>query len=192
MDWENVKESCLRCTECPLCDTRTNVVFGQGNPKADVMFVGEGPGENEDIQALPFVGRSGKLLDSMLGEVGFFRESNIYIANIVKCRPPLNRDPFPEEQEKCIRWLRSQFLLIRPKIVVALGRIAASRIVDPCIKITRDHGKFVYKKGTWFMATLHPAAILRNPGHKEAVKHDLELLKNKLIDIQESLSCIVF
>ena len=182
-EWETLKNECLKCKKCRLCETRTNVVFGYGNPLAEVMFVGEGPGEQEDIQGKPFVGRSGKLLDKMLSEIGLSREENIYIANIVKCRPPKNRDPLPEEQEMCINWLRNQTALLKPKLIVAVGRIAAMKIIDDKIKITKDHGKF-YKKGNiLFMPTIHPAAILRNPKQKILVEEDFLNLKQKIEEI---------
>ena len=149
--WEELKINCIKCEKCALCNERTNVVFGYGNENAEVMFIGEGPGENEDLQGKPFVGRSGRLLDSLLAEVDLFREKNIYIANIVKCRPPKNRDPLPSEQEACINWLRNQVAIMKPKIIVAVGRIAAMKIIDPTIKITKDHGKFYKKKKTWLM-----------------------------------------
>ena len=181
--WDNLKSECLNCQKCDLCKTRTNVVFGYGNPKAEVMFVGEGPGEQEDLQGKPFVGRSGKLLDSMLAEVGLYREKNIYVGNIVKCRPPKNRDPLPEEQECCINWLRNQVFFLKPKIIVAVGRIAALRIIDPNIRITKDHGIFYKKKKIWMMPTIHPAAILRNPNQKVLVEEDFKNLKNKILEI---------
>ncbi len=181
--WENLKSDCIKCTKCPLCQTRTNVVFGYGNPNAEVMFIGEGPGEQEDLQGKPFVGRSGKLLDSMLEQIGLSREKNIYIANIVKCRPPKNRDPLPEEQELCINWLRNQTLFLKPKIIVAVGRIAAMKIIDPNIKITRDHGNFYQKKKILMMPTIHPAAILRNPNQKVLVEEDFNNLKLKIQEI---------
>ncbi len=181
--WETLKNECMNCKKCKLCETRTNVVFGYGNANAEVMFVGEGPGEQEDLQGKPFVGRSGKLLDSMLGEVGLSREKNIYIGNIVKCRPPKNRDPLPEEQECCINWLRNQVAILKPKIIVAVGRISAMKIIDPNIKITKDHGKFYKKKKTWMMPTIHPAAILRNPNQKPLVEEDFKNLKNKILEI---------
>lgn len=182
-EWETLKNDCLKCKKCRLCETRTNVVFGYGNPLAEVMLVGEGPGEQEDIQGKPFVGRSGKLLDKMLLEIGLSREENIYIANIVKCRPPKNRDPLPEEQEMCIDWLRNQTALLKPKLIVAVGRIAAMKIIDDKIKITKDHGKF-YKKGNiLFMPTIHPAAILRNPKQKILVEEDFLNLKQKIEEI---------
>ncbi len=181
--WDALKSECLNCQKCDLCKTRTNVVFGYGNPKSEVMFVGEGPGEQEDLQGKPFVGRSGKLLDSMLAEVGLYREKNIYIGNIVKCRPPKNRDPLPEEQECCINWLRNQVFFLKPKIIVAVGRIAALRIIDPNIRITKDHGIFYKKKKIWMMPTIHPAAILRNPNQKVLVEEDFKNLKNKILEI---------
>lgn len=182
-NFEELKSACLDCRKCGLCETRHNVVFGVGNPNAKVMFVGEGPGENEDLQGEPFVGRAGKLLDTMLDAVDLSRDRNIYIANIVKCRPPKNRDPLPDEQEACIGWLRNQFALMRPKIVVCLGRIAGMKIMDPNLKITRQHGQFVDKKGTLMMATLHPAALLRNPSQKPDAFNDYLLLRDKIMEV---------
>ena len=182
-EWETLKKDCLKCTKCGLCKTRTNVVFGYGNPLSEVMFIGEGPGEQEDLQGKPFVGRSGKLLDKMLAEIGLSREENIYIANIVKCRPPKNRDPLPEEQEMCIDWLRNQTALLKPKIIVAVGRIAAMKIIDENIKITKDHGKFYKKKNVLFMPTIHPAAVLRNPKQRALVEEDFLNLKQKIEEI---------
>ena len=182
-EWETLKNDCLKCKKCGLCETRTNVVFGYGNPLSEVMFIGEGPGEQEDLQGKPFVGRSGKLLDKMLAEIGLGREENIYIANIVKCRPPKNRDPLPEEQEMCIDWLRNQTALLNPKIIVAVGRIAAMKIIDDKIKITKDHGRFYNKKNILFMPTIHPAAVLRNPKQKVLVEEDFRNLKQKIEEI---------
>ena len=129
MDMDTLKAECLACTRCELCATRTNVVFGQGVPDAEVLFVGEGPGQSEDEQGLPFVGRSGQLLDKYLFAIDLDRSKNCYIANIVKCRPPQNRDPLPAESEACMPWLREQFRLLQPKIVVCLGRIADRKSV---------------------------------------------------------------
>ena len=134
-EFSKLREECLKCQKCGLCSTRTNVVFGTGVDNAEVMFIGEGPGENEDLQGEPFVGRGGQLLDKMLAAVDLDRKKNIYIANIVKCRPPQNRDPLPEEQEQCIQWLRQQFKILRPKIIVCLGRIAAAKIIKPDFKL---------------------------------------------------------
>ena len=183
-NFEELKENCLNCRKCGLCETRTNVVVGVGNPRAKVLFIGEGPGENEDLQGEPFVGRGGQLLDKMLAAVDLDRKTNIYIANIVKCRPPKNRDPLPEEQEACIEWLRNQVALIRPKIIVCLGRIAAMRIIKPDMKITKEHGQFFEKNGILMMATLHPAALLRNPNQKPAAFEDFLKLREKIDELQ--------
>ncbi|MDR1467109.1 MAG: uracil-DNA glycosylase [Oscillospiraceae bacterium] len=171
---------CLNCTKCELCKTRKNVVLGVGNEESQIMFVGEGPGEKEDLTGEPFVGRAGKLLDKMLEYVDLSREKNIYIANIVKCRPPKNRDPFDTEQEACIDWLRNQILLIRPRLVVCLGRVAARRIIKNDFKITKEHG-ILYKKGNiFFMATFHPSALLRSPQNKPAAFEDFLKIKEKI------------
>ena len=183
MDFESLKQECLACRKCGLCETRHNVVFGMGSPTAEVMFIGEGPGQNEDEQGLPFVGRSGKLLDQYLEAVDLSRDKNVFIANIVKCRPPQNRDPLPEEWDACLPWLREQFRLIRPKIVVCLGRIAAQRLIDPKFSVTRDHGLFFEKNGVWFMATLHPAALLRNPKQKPMAFGDFVALREKISQV---------
>ena len=183
-NFEELRENCLNCRRCGLCETRTNVVVGVGNPRSKVMFIGEGPGENEDLQGEPFVGRGGQLLDKMLAAVDLDRKTNVYIANIVKCRPPQNRDPLPEEQEACIGWLRNQVALIRPKIIVCLGRIAAMRIIKPDMKITREHGQFFEKNGTLMMATLHPAALLRNPNQKPAAFEDFLKLREKVDELR--------
>ena len=123
--WEELRQECLNCRKCGLCQTRTNVVFGVGKEDAEVMFIGEGPGQQEDLKGEPFVGRSGQLLDKLMATVDLFRDKNIYIANTVKCRPPQNRDPLPEEQEACSAWLDRQIALMRPKIIVCVGRISA-------------------------------------------------------------------
>lgn len=183
MDFETLKQECLTCRKCGLCEMRHNVVFGMGSPTAEVMFIGEGPGQNEDEQGLPFVGRSGKLLDQYLEAVDLSRDKNVFIANIVKCRPPQNRDPLPEEWDACLPWLREQFRLIRPKIVVCLGRIAAQRLIDPKFSVTRDHGLFFEKNGVWFMATLHPAALLRNPKQKPMAFGDFVALREKISQV---------
>lgn len=184
-NFDELEALCKQCDKCKLCKTRTNVVFGVGNRNADVMFVGEGPGENEDLQGEPFVGRGGQLLDKMLKAVDLDRNKNIYIANIVKCRPPKNRDPEPEEQEACINWLRNQVKLVNPKIIVCLGRIAAAKIIKPDIKITKEHGIFFQKGNMLFMGTLHPAALLRNPNNKPAAFEDFLKLREKM----EELGC---
>lgn len=159
------------------------MVFGIGNENADVMFIGEGPGENEDLQGEPFVGRAGQLLDKMLCAVDLDRNQNIYIANIVKCRPPKNRDPKPEEQEQCIDWLRNQVKIIKPKIIVCLGRIAAMKLIKPDFKITKEHGQFFKKGNIEMMAMFHPAAILRDPTKKPDAFKDFIILREKIKQI---------
>lgn len=181
--WEALENECKNCTKCDLCKTRHNVVFGVGNPQAEVMFIGEGPGENEDLQAQPFVGRAGKLLDKLLYAVDLDRNKNIYIANIVKCRPPKNRDPFQDEQIECMQWLREQTKLIRPKIIVCLGRIAGMKIIKPDLKITKEHGVFLEKGGMHIMAMYHPAAILRNPNQMEEALKDFITLREKIKEV---------
>ncbi|GKI15754.1 hypothetical protein CE91St44_22390 [Oscillospiraceae bacterium] len=183
MDFEALKQECLVCRRCGLCETRTNVVFGMGSPTAEVMFIGEGPGRNEDEQGLPFVGRSGKLLDQYLEAVDLSRDKNVFIGNIVKCRPPENRDPLPEEWDACLPWLREQFKFIRPKIVVCLGRIAAQRLIRPDFSVTKEHGQFEEKNGVLFTATLHPAALLRNPTQKPLAFADYVALREKILEV---------
>ena len=183
MEIEALQQECLACRRCGLCDTRTNVVFGQGATTAEIMFVGEGPGASEDEQGLPFVGKSGQLLDHYLEAVDLSRDKNVYIANIVKCRPPQNRDPLPEESAACMPWLRRQFQIIRPKIVVCLGRVAAQQMIEPGFSVSRDHGKFFDKQGTLFMATYHPAALLRYPVNKPAVFGDFVNLREKITQV---------
>lgn len=161
LNWESLQTACLSCTSCPLSQTRHNVVFGVGPQDAEVMFVGEGPGENEDLQGEPFVGAAGKFLDEMLSIIDLGRE-NCYITNIVKCRPPRNRDPMQTEQDACIGFLRAQTKLIQPKIIVCLGRIAAMRLIRPDFKISCEHGQFTEKGGILFTALYHPSALLRD------------------------------
>ena len=182
-NFEELRENCLNCQKCELCQTRHNVVVGVGNPEAKVMFIGEGPGENEDLQGEPFVGRGGKLLDKMLNAVDLDRNKNIYIANIVKCRPPKNRDPKPEEQEQCIGWLRNQVKLINPKIIVCLGRISAQKLIKEDLRITKEHGIFFEKGSFLMMPMFHPAAILRNPNQKPEAFADFLKLQEKIKEI---------
>ena len=180
--WQELKDACAHCFGCRLCNTRTNVVFGVGRKDADIMFIGEGPGEQEDLQGEPFVGAAGKFLDDMLGIIDVNR-TNCYIANIVKCRPPQNRDPQPDEQDVCIEWLREQVRVLRPKVIVCLGRIAAQRLIDPEFRVTREHGQFIDKKGTLMMGTFHPAALLRNPKQKPDAFDDFLALRNVLVEL---------
>ena len=183
MDWDTLKAECLACRRCELCTDRTHVVFGQGTQTAEVLFVGEGPGQSEDEQGLPFVGRSGQLLDKYLFAIDLDRSKNCYIANIVKCRPPQNRDPLNTEQDACIGYLRNQAALIRPKIIVCLGRIAAMRIIKEDFKITKEHGQWFEKSGVQMMALFHPAAILRDPRRRPETFEDLKKLQAKIQEI---------
>ncbi len=178
-----LREQCLRCTACPLSETRTKVVFGVGVPDAEVMFIGEGPGEQEDQTGEPFVGRAGQLLDKFLQHIDLDRNKNIYIANMVKCRPPRNRDPQPEEMEQCIGYLRNQVYLLRPKIIVCLGRVAAIRLIKEDFKVTREHGQFFQSGSTWMMGTFHPAALLRNASQKPAALEDFVRLREKIQEV---------
>ena len=180
VSWDELEAACRNCTKCSLHETRTNVVFGVGNRDTDVLFVGEGPGESEDLKGEPFVGRAGALLDDMLKIIDLDRAKNIYIANIVKCRPPKNRDPLNTEREACLDWLRAQYLLIRPKIVVCLGRIAAAELIGGDFKITRDHGKWYEKDGAKFMALFHPAALLRDPNRRPETFVDLKEIERAI------------
>ncbi len=180
--WEELREECLGCRRCALAETRTHVVFGDGNPQTEIMFIGEGPGENEDLQGIPFVGRGGKLLDDMLEIINLDR-TKYYIANIVKCRPPHNRDPLAIEQEACIDYLRNQVALIRPKIIVCLGRVAAMKLIREDFKITKEHGQWTEKAGVWMTAFYHPAAILRDPRKRPETFSDLKSLQAKMQEV---------
>ena len=185
MDISELQADCLQCRRCPLCAERRHVVFGQGVPNAEVLFIGEGPGAQEDEQGLPFVGRSGQLLDHYLEAIDLSRETNVYIANIVKCRPPQNRDPLPEESQACMPWLRQQFQCIRPKIVVCLGRVAAQRMIRTDFSVTKEHGTFIEKNGVYFMGTFHPAALLRQPQNKPEAFADFVALRDKINEVCE-------
>ena len=181
-NWEALQAECMDCRKCALAETRHNVVFGSGNPNAEVMFIGEGPGEQEDLKGEPFVGRAGKLLDDMLEIIDLDR-SKIYITNMVKCRPPQNRDPLNVEVEACISYLRNQVALLRPKIIVCLGRIAAMRLIREDFKITKEHGQWFEKAGVQMMAIYHPAALLRDPRKRPETFEDLKVLQAKIREI---------
>ena len=183
LDWENLKRVCGECTRCGLCETRHNVVFGVGREDADIMFVGEGPGEQEDLKGEPFVGPAGKLLDDMLSIIDLDRHNNCYIANIVKCRPPRNRDPLETEQDSCIGYLRNQVALVKPKIIVCLGRIAAKRLIDEDYRITRQHGQWVQKGDIWMTAIYHPSALLRDVGKRPETFDDLLSIRAKIKEL---------
>ena len=181
-NWDQLQAECMACRRCDLADTRHNVVFGEGARQAEVMFIGEGPGEQEDLTGRPFVGRAGQLLDDMLEMIDLDR-TKVYIANMVKCRPPGNRDPLNVEQEACIGYLRNQTALVRPKIIVCLGRIAAMRLMKSDFKITREHGQWVQKAGVWMMAMFHPSALLRDPSKRPESFVDLKTLQAKIREI---------
>lgn len=180
--WEILIDECNTCSACELSKTRTNCVFGAGNKCADVLFIGEAPGDNEDKQGVPFVGRAGKLLDAYLSEVGIPRES-VYIANILKCRPPKNRDPLPFEEDKCIGFLRRQIALIDPKVIVCLGRISAKRIIKSDFKITSEHGVWFERDGHLITAVYHPALLLRDPRKKDDMLIDMKEIKRKIDEL---------
>ena len=183
LNWNELEQACLSCQKCPLAETRHKVAFGVGPRDAEVMLIGEGPGENEDLQGEPFVGRGGQLLDEMLEIIDLDRKTNVYIANIVKCRPPQNRDPLNTEQDACIGYLRNQVALIRPKIILCLGRISAMRLIKEDFKITKEHGQWFEKAGVQMMALFHPAAILRDPRRRPETFEDLKKVQAKIREI---------
>ncbi len=184
MNLDELAKACGDCHQCPLGDTRTNLVFGTGNQNARLMFVGEAPGEKEDLSGVPFVGAAGKLLDRFLEAVDIPREE-IYIANILKCRPPKNRDPFPAEEDACIGWLREQVRIISPEIIVCLGRISAMRLIKPDFKITKEHGVWFERNGWKMCAVYHPSALLRDPRKKEDMLTDMKAIKAALDHLAE-------
>ena len=181
-DWDALYEECIHCQKCGLAETRTNVVFGEGARDAEVMFIGEGPGEQEDRTGRPFVGRAGQLLDDMLAMIDLKREK-VFIGNMVKCRPPQNRDPLNIEQEACIGYLRNQVALLKPKIIVCLGRIAAMKLIKEDFKITREHGQWIEKAGVWMMAMYPPSALLRDPRKRPESFEDLKSLQAKIREV---------
>ncbi len=184
-NWEELESTCKVCTGCTLCQTRHNVVFGVGNRSADIMFIGEGPGEQEDLQGIPFVGPAGQLLDQMLSIIDIDR-TNCYIANIVKCRPPRNRDPEEGEQDACIEYLRNQIALVNPKVIVCLGRIAAKRLIDADFRITRDHGTWKQMGESWVTAIYHPSALLRDLNKRPETFDDLLSIREKLSKLRQA------
>jgi len=179
MTWNELQNACEKCKKCGLYLERNKNVFGSGDKSARLMFIGEGPGAQEDAEGLPFVGRAGKLLDSMLASVGMDREQ-VYIANIVKCRPPKNRDPLPEEAEACIPWLFEQIEMINPDIIVCLGRIAAYRLIRSDYKISAEHGTWGEFRGRKITAIFHPAALLRDPSKRGDTFEDLRKIEDEL------------
>ena len=178
--YEELKNFVDHCGRCPLAQTRNQAVMGRGSLRSPVLFIAEGPGRNEDRDGTPFTGPSGQVFDRLLGEIGMTRE-DVYITNIVKCHPPGNRDPKPEEQEACIPYLKYETLLLRPKMIVCLGRVAAQRIIRPDFRITREHGSFLLRKGVWLTAVYHPSAILRDDTKYPETAADFRAIKEKLM-----------
>ena len=181
-NWNDLEKSILNCQKCKLCKTRKNIVFGTGNKSADIMFIGEGPGADEDMQGEPFVGRAGKLMNMAFMALGIQRQ-DVYIANVVKCRPPFNRNPEHGEEEACLDYLRNQVILVKPKIIVLLGSVALKNILGKEYGITTSRGKWVEKKGIYYMPTWHPAALLRDETKKIQFINDLILVTQKISEI---------
>lgn len=182
---DEIRKECEGCRKCSLAETRTNVVFGVGNPHADIMFVGEAPGEKEDLSGIPFVGAAGKLFDKYLVAVGIPREE-VYIANMLKCRPPKNRDPKPEEQDLCIEYLREQVRAVSPKLIVCLGRISAMRLIKPDFRITAEHGIWFERGAFSICAVYHPSALLRDPRKKDDMLADMMEIKRRLDALKQT------
>ena len=181
-DWEQIERMIQNCRRCGLCEQRHSIVLGEGNRQADIMLVGEGPGADEDAQGRPFVGKAGQLLDKMFSAIDMRRE-DLYITNVVKCRPPGNRTPLDEEAQACLPILRMQYRLIRPKIVVCLGATATRHVYDPEARITRVRGQWLEKNGTFFLPTYHPAALLRDESKKKDVWADLKSIAQKYAEL---------
>jgi len=184
MSLKELNNQILKCEKCALCETRKNVVPGEGSSNADIMFIGEGPGKNEDEQGIPFIGAAGKLLDKLIALIGLTRE-DIYIANVVKCRPPQNRDPLPEEVDACRPWLDQQIEIIKPKLIVLLGRHSMDRFL-PNQKISIDHGKPKRKNGQVYFPIYHPAAALYRNGLLEYLEKDFKKIPKVLEIIEKS------
>ena len=181
--YEELKNFVDHCTRCELCRTRNHPVMGKGNLNSPVLFIAEAPGRNEDRDGVPFTGKSGELFDRLLENIGMDREA-IYLTNVVKCHPPGNRDPKPEEQELCIPYLKYETLLLRPKMIVCLGRIAAQRIIRLDYRITREHGTFLERKNVWMTAVYHPSAVLRDETKLPQIREDFWKINKKLEEIQ--------
>ncbi len=178
VDWVELEKKCNNCTGCDLHKTRTHMVFGKGDIHTNLMFIGEAPGEQEDLSGTPFVGKSGQLFNKILASVNISREE-IYITNIVKCRPPKNRNPLETEKNSCLPYLRNQVRLIHPKIIVCLGRVSAQSIINKNFRITKEHGIWVYRKGYYLISTYHPSALLRDPSKKRDAWEDFKKIKAK-------------
>lgn len=183
--WEELENECKKCKKCRLYSNRTNVVIGTGNKNADLMFIGEGPGADEDREGIPFVGKAGKLMNMAFEGIGIKRE-DVYIANIVKCRPPGNRNPENDEAIACMDYLRAQVIFVKPKVIVLLGNIALKNILGNTYGITKDRGKWVEKKQILYMPTFHPAALLRDESKKILFWKDLQEVKLKMESINKN------
>ena len=179
---EELKHFVDNCSRCSLAQTRKKAVMGRGNTQAPIMFIAEAPGYQEDRDGIPFTGPSGRVFDELLDSIGMKRQ-DVYVTNIIKCHPPGNRDPLPQEQAACIDYLKYETLLIRPKIIVCLGRIAANRIIHGEYRITREHGTFVYRKNTWLTAVYHPSAILRDESKMGEAKADFAGILGKYREV---------
>lgn len=185
ISWEELESAIYNCEKCVLCRTRTNTVSGEGDPHADVMIIGEGPGREEDHQGRPFVGPSGELLTRMLKAIGLERE-DVYICNIVKCRPPGNRNPEPGEALECLNYLRAQVALVRPRFIVLLGKVACRYTLNEDISVMKMHGQWFERKGVSFLPTFHPSFLLRAPDYKRAAWEDFQKLKLRLDEYKGS------
>lgn len=183
--WDTLTSALHQCNRCPLCQSRHMPVAGKGSRNASIMLVAEAPGHQEDQQGIPFVGPAGRVLDILLASAHLTRQ-DVYLTNLVKCHPPGNRDPKPEEQQACLPYLRYETALLRPPVIVCLGRIAAQQLIDPSFKITKQHGTWVYRKGYWITALYHPAAILRDPAKLEETKKDFQRIVQKLQEIENA------
>ena len=181
-NWEQLEEDANQCRKCKLCQTRNNVVFGVGSKETELMFIGEGPGADEDMQGIPFVGKAGKLMNMAFEIVGLDR-NKVYIANIVKCRPPSNRNPQDDEAMACLNYLRNQVILVKPKIIVLLGSVALKNILGKEYGITASRGKWIEKKGILYMPTWHPAALLRDETKKIDFINDLKLVMERMDEL---------
>ena len=185
-EFEKLRSEVLSCHKCILREGRHNVVFGEGCPTADLMCIGEGPGYYEDMQGRPFVGASGQLLDKILDVCGFSRNRNVFIANIVKCRPPGNRAPFPEERTTCMPYLLKQIELVNPAVIVLLGATALQGLIDPEARITRMRGHWLQWQGRWVMPTFHPSALLRTPSLKRDAWEDFKKVIDKYREVADN------
>ncbi|MCY6484906.1 uracil-DNA glycosylase [Clostridium aestuarii] len=183
LQWKELYQECNECTKCNLGSGRTNMVFGEGNPKAKLLFIGEAPGADEDRTGRPFVGRAGKLFEKGVQALGLTREKDFYIANICKCRPERNRTPDEDEAMACITYLRNQVALIKPKIIVCLGATAMKYIISPDWRITRNRGKWVERNGFYLTCTFHPSAVLRDENKKVSFWEDLKNIKRKYDEV---------